>query len=1237
MNTKNSISKTIIFSIMLLVSIGIASTLLTNHYVNTQGSKIYTDQDLICHWTINESVNANVTLYNGATLNTTQTNIACSANTGCSTSGAGIVPAQYTTKGEVWICSVRYAMGSVLDEQNFSFTIDDTVPTYPRIYFSNGTEISTNTTVSIPEDANSAFIINSTDADGDSIHYQVASNTISCTIQSSNGTITCAPTLESQIGIRELRFRSEDNTTGATRGYTNLSINVTPTNDPPFFSPTLSDKTKYEYQAVNYTITGADDESNTPYTFSLTSDLANLIIVNTSNTTARIQFNNSGQDNATYWDRGNHTINVTIGDSDPTNPRNSTFSFNLQIIPVNHLPVIALIANKTGIQGGSLLFTFNATDIDNDTLTFFTNDSYYTVTNLPNTHNSSGVTFGEARINITNLTNNHVIHRYISISVSDTKQNASQNVFINITNTNDAPIIYQNSTAAINTLNNSNIENLTAYINIPFVYQVNGTDVDIFTYANDSISYTSNNSNVSINTTTGIITKTFLSPASIPFIITLTDSHGATANKTGLITVLPNNNPYFTQEPLPALNCFEYDATNYPQNCTYNLSLYVNDSDLGDYVDRYYDNTTLFDINITTGIIQFSPLQDDIGTRQIRLNISDSRGGINNTILNLTISNTNNAPNLNTIPTGFGSGVYITVGQVFNYVVSASDLDLSAQGIVENLTFNASISGPNPNLFTINKTSNTTGQITFTPLVSDTGEYTTNISVSDRNNNMSIQTVTFRVYNVTTAPNITQITPSGTPLINGGVNTSWLNTSLFPGMQTGITINENESYTFNQNTTIDTQYANTAHYAWYINNALNSSSSAFPLTFGFFSNRQYNISLLVTDDFAKNASFYWNVSVTNINRAPVLRNNLTNLVVNGTTTYSNYFSYTNLSVRFIDPDDDLNSNNLIDGNETTTLSFDLADSNYSCQYANFTFTSTDLKVNAKGIGECLVTFKAADSENNLSVLGSNQVQINITAISEETTNDRIVYVSQGGGGTQTQIITIPIPQEIETPKPLSIISPQLINIYRNDTIRIPIILNNTWNDTLEGVTISAYTNATNVSFFFDKTYFPRLYQNKTEEIVLTVSNYKGDGHYELQIIGEITNPRYTDKTTIYINSAEMRTEAEELENKISFARDLLSSNPECMELSELLTQAKVELSKQNYKKGAKIVDDVVNGCKYLVSNTNKKVEEKPARDFIKRFDWQQKYTDYAIMGTFGLIFVMAAVYIFRKKSAEENI
>lgn len=1195
--------------------------------------ELFTYQDLECIWTIDSTAEVNVTWYVNGNVNKTYTRT-CTSGTECATEGSGIVSQTMTIKGQTWTCEVTYFNGTGIEMKNDSRVIADASPTTPRVFLGL-MEIFNNSITNITEDYVSVFQINSTDPDNDTVTYTYFVGQIPsfCALDTNTGQFTCSPTQESHIGTSNSTVFASSGEGLKITGF-KFYINVTPNNDAPYFNPLLSNKNANEGSSFNYNITGSDPENDIPYNFSIQSDLgSNLIIVPLNSTTASIRFNHSGQNIAQFSDRGNHTINVTISDSG--NPsRSNTSSFILEIRPTNHLPNITVeTVNATSLQqGGVLLIKVNASDVDNDTITFTTNDMVlYNITYAAtNKSDPNGTSFANGTIYVAALTNNHVINRNLVITVFDGKQNSSNSTFLNIANTNDYPVLNDISNHASNTLGNTNISNLTTYTGVAFRYVVNGTDIDQLTYAGDTLIYASNDSNFEINSTTGMINFTKDEAGTYYVKINVTDSGNLYDEAISVINIYNNQNPYFTSAL--SLGCAEYDQYNYPLNCTINISDYAKEDDTYDNVTSYWTNSTLFTINETTGLITLRADQAAIGNYSVMVNITDSRGGINSTTMQVTINNTNNRPIILDIIEPDGR---LSVGESHNYGISANDSDIYLTDSYENLTFNYTVSGPNSSIMSIEKTTDNSAVITVNPTTSQhAGNYTVTIRVTDYYNNQTTDTVTFYIYNITTPPNITRIKPHGTPFISGSVNTSWINVSDLGSSNTAITITENTSYLFNHTTTYDTSYANSLSYEWYQNGTLVGTSYAINRSFNFFSSGIHNITLIVADDFNKSSTFLWTVNVTNINRRPVLINPLTNLTgvnaVNGTTTFSNYMTYYSSEAKFYDPDDDIDVDNVVEDTEST-MTFSVT----SCDHASFSFINNSLRVQSLSIGTCIVNFTAYDSLNNSLTANSSGILVNVTYVSNETITEEVETPdSGGGGGSSSRTITIPIPEEVEKPKPLEIITPKLVTIYKNATVTVPIVLNNTWNDTLEGITLSATTNASNVTVYLDKTYFPRLFRDLTEEVTLTISNYKSEGHYEIQVRAKIIEPDFTDTATIYVNSADTTSEGEELETKISFARDLLSSNPECQELTELLNEAKKELSLNNYEGAAKLVDSVINGCKYLVSSSSQ--VEKPNKEVTKRFVWKSAYNEYAIIAGFTILFIVSLYYII-KKDKDQNI
>jgi hypothetical protein len=134
-----------------------------------------------------------------------------------------------------------------------------------------------------------------------------------------------------------------------------------------------------------------------------------------------------------FSDAGSYTITIVVSDAG-TPSLSDTTTFQLTVVQVNLPPVLASISDTTVVEGGELSITLNASDPDNDTVTFFAE-------NLP--------TFGQ----ISDSGNGHGLLRFqpgfadagiypnIRIIAVDAGLAADTSVFqLTVTDSNSAPI-----------------------------------------------------------------------------------------------------------------------------------------------------------------------------------------------------------------------------------------------------------------------------------------------------------------------------------------------------------------------------------------------------------------------------------------------------------------------------------------------------------------------------------------------------------------------------------------------------------------------------------------------------------------------------------------------------------------------------------------------------------------------------------------------------------------------------
>ncbi len=382
----------------------------------------------------------------------------------------------------------------------------------------------------------------------------------------------------------------------------------------------------------------------------------------------------------------------------------------------NRLP-IGTIPNQTIEEDTQVSINPSATivDLDNDPLTFtivkenvskvdcnVINKTNITLTPAPNWN---GITDCKVRINDT----------YSFIDVLFT---------INVTPVNDRPIIYSIPEIILDEDNYNDTINLSDY-----VYDIEDSKEDIVWYylpvENISISISPDKI---LNITAD---KDWNGKRNIT--LGATDTGGLSSSINVTVTVNPTNDaPLFVQN-IPTPIEWQEDTANTKINLT--PVFYDPDNDV-----LTYEATPVEDINVTinqnTGIVTLLPNTNFNGIRNITFRAFDGTlySNYSNVVI-LNVTPVNDAPQI----TNFNPPAIGTVGEEYNYQIQANDVD------GDNLTFN-----DNTTLFDINRT---TGDIRFTPNISDIGTYTINITVSDGLLNTS-KAFTLSIYNALSLSNI---------------------------------------------------------------------------------------------------------------------------------------------------------------------------------------------------------------------------------------------------------------------------------------------------------------------------------------------------------------------------------------------------------------------------------------------------------------------------------------------------
>jgi hypothetical protein len=233
------------------------------------------------------------------------------------------------------------------------------------------------------------------------------------------------------------------------------------------------------------------------------------------------------------------------------------------------------------------------------------------------------------------------------------------------------------------------------------------------------------------------------------------------------------------------------------------------------------------------------------------------------------------------------------------------------------------------------------------------------------------------------------------------------------------------------------------------------------------------------------------------------------------------------------------------------------------------------------------------SDGNSTVY-SNVVYLDI--IETEPIVTPIIIPSGGGGGGGSSAVQVPkeVPSYVDTPVSFRLITPQYVTTYANHSMKVPINIFNS-NFTMENLKLKVVSSNKEMSAYLSQDTFPILQPKEQKYITLFVDSYQTYGMYEIMIEaeGEATSvaadgykkkSKFTEKSKIFVNSL-LKSESNEsqVETKLAFAQDLLTSNPECLELSEFLKKIRQKYAEEKPQEADRMLEQVIESCKYLVA------------------------------------------------------
>ncbi|MBI2105548.1 hypothetical protein HYT56_01790 [Candidatus Woesearchaeota archaeon] len=214
---------------------------------------------------------------------------------------------------------------------------------------------------------------------------------------------------------------------------------------------------------------------------------------------------------------------------------------------------------------------------------------------------------------------------------------------------------------------------------------------------------------------------------------------------------------------------------------------------------------------------------------------------------------------------------------------------------------------------------------------------------------------------------------------------------------------------------------------------------------------------------------------------------------------------------------------------------------------------------------------ATDIANNQRQ-SSNNLSFTVTASVTETITSTETSVS--GGGTK--------------PFTLNIIAPEGITIHSDDTITIPLLVSNPSTIILRGISLEVISDNEDILASIDKIFIPEIGPNSEEKLLLTINTKDVPlGSYGITIKALVNNPLFQDTFKLFANLLERDAgAASDVSDSISLAKQLFSGNPECLDLSEYISEAESALQKGEYEKSKSLAENAVEACNKLVTSKN---------------------------------------------------
>ncbi len=310
---------------------------------------------------------------------------------------------------------------------------------------------------------------------------------------------------------------------------------------------------------------------------------------------------------------------------------------------------------------------------------------------------------------------------------------------------------------------------------------------------------------------------------------------------------------------------------------------------------------------------------------------------------------------------------------------------------------------------------------------------------------------------------------------------------------------------------------------------------------------------------------------------------------------------------------------------------------YIPSYSNSSKGRLFIGTTSKISGNDTVTITATDKYGEK--INSNPIKI----ILQETKTPqgmRIVY--QTKTITKTQIQT-KIQEKIKIKKvpeyhSFNLIVPKIMKMYPNDTIIAPITLDNYGNKSLINITLSANSSNKDLKITIPQKFIKGIPPKTKINTTMVISAGQVYGDYDVTVKAQVGEPKFNDTAVMTLTGLIKGNESKnQINTKIAFTKDLITSNSECREFSEMVQEAHNYIKSGDYKKANTLLNTALEGCKYMM--TLKKLNEtSPKKTEKLSIEIPQKNVVFGLISIIIIsLILMVALIIYSRKMDKEDM